>query len=99
MGRRKAFLLSVVLLCGLAAAGAAPAQAAGNYDLSWWTVDGGGDTFSTGGNYTLGSTIAQPDAGVLSDGIYRLSGGFWAWVAEADKGHLPSILYLLLLND
>lgn len=47
------------------------------YDLSWWTVDGGGYTFSTGGPYLLGGTIGQPDAGLMSGGAYSLSGGFW----------------------
>jgi hypothetical protein len=47
------------------------------YDLSWWTVDGGGYTFSSGGGYTLGGTAGQPDAGVLSGGGYVLGGGFW----------------------
>ena len=51
--------------------------AQGEYQLSWWTVDGGGETFSTGGGYSLGGTIGQPDAGVLSAGEYRLGGGFW----------------------
>jgi hypothetical protein len=45
------------------------------YDLSWWTVDGGGGQ-SSGGSYILRGTIAQPDAG-LSGGNYRLEGGFW----------------------
>jgi LPXTG-site transpeptidase (sortase) family protein len=49
----------------------------GGYDLSWWTVDGGGATFSTGGSYRLGGTIGQPDAGELSGGSYTLYGGFW----------------------
>jgi hypothetical protein len=47
------------------------------YDLIWWTVDGGGVTFSTGAGCTLGGTAGQPDAGVLSGGGYVLGGGFW----------------------
>jgi hypothetical protein len=53
------------------------ALAQGGYELSWWTVDGGGGTFSTGGGYTLGGTAGQPDAGVLAGGGYTLGGGFW----------------------
>ena len=45
--------------------------------LTWWTVDGGGRTASQGGDYTLGGTAGQPDAGVLSGGEYTLGGGFW----------------------
>ncbi len=46
------------------------------YDLSWYTIDGGGATSSVGGEYSLGGTIAQPDAGTLTGGVYTLSGGF-----------------------
>jgi len=52
------------------------AQTGSDYDLSWWTVDGGGHTQSTGGGYLLGGTAGQPDAGVLVGG-YTLGGGFW----------------------
>jgi hypothetical protein len=51
--------------------------AQGGYDLSWWTVDGGGQMYSLGGGYELGGTIGQPDAGVLTGGGYTLGGGFW----------------------
>ena len=48
------------------------------YDLSWWTVDGGG---RTGGSqthpYALGSTIGQHDATVWQGDGYTLAGGFW----------------------
>ena len=48
------------------------------YDLSWWTVDGGGVTFTTGGPYSLGATTGQPDAsGAMVGGTYSLAGGFW----------------------
>ena len=53
------------------------ALAQGGYELSWWTVDGGGGTFSTGGGYSMGATAGQPDAGVLAGGGYTLGGGFW----------------------
>ena len=58
------------------------AQTAGDYDLTWSTVDGGGGTFSTGGTYELGGTIGQPDAGGLSGGTYTLEGGFWSAAAS-----------------
>jgi hypothetical protein len=53
------------------------ALAQGGYELSWWTVDGGGYTYSTGGGYELGGTIGQSDAGVLAGEGYILGGGFW----------------------
>jgi hypothetical protein len=51
--------------------------AKGGYDLSWWTADGGGVSYSAGGGYELGGTIGQPDAGVLTGGGYTMGGGFW----------------------
>jgi hypothetical protein len=59
-------------------AGAVYAQSGGGYDLTWNTVDNGGATFSQGGGYSLGGTLGQPDAGLLSGGGYTLAGGFWA---------------------
>jgi hypothetical protein len=53
------------------------AQSGGGYDLTWNTIDGGGYTWSVGSGYTLGGTIGQADAGVLTGGGYTLGGGFW----------------------
>lgn len=56
----------------------ASAQVGGAYDLSWNTIDGGGWTFSTDGNYSLGGTTGQADAHLSSSGgSYMLQGGFW----------------------
>lgn len=52
------------------------ASAQGGFSLDWWSVDGGGGA-STGGIYSLGGTIGQHDAGVVSGGNFVLSGGFW----------------------
>ncbi len=50
----------------------------GSLDLSWHTIDAGGETFSTGGAFLLGGTIGQPDAGpVMNGGSFQLVGGFW----------------------
>jgi hypothetical protein len=65
------------------------------YDLSWYTIDGGGHTWSTGGTYTLGGTVGQPDAGNLAGGTYTLGGGFWQGGPPAEVVHrvyLPLIL-------
>jgi hypothetical protein len=59
------------------------AVAHGGYDLAWWTVDGGGFTYSSGGGYELGGTAGQPDAGELAGGGYTLGGGFWRGGAVA----------------
>jgi len=51
--------------------------AGGQYELSWYTIDGGGGT-SSGGQYVLTGTIGQPDAAYSSGGNYELLGGFWS---------------------
>jgi hypothetical protein len=79
-------------LAALLLASVALAQSGGDYDLTWNTVDGGGATFSTGGDYTLGGSIGQPDAGVLTGDDYALSGGFWSGGAVGYEIHLPLIL-------
>ena len=85
----KAFLiLASLLLLG----GAALAQGGDGYNLTWWTVDGGGQTFSTGGSYSLGGTIGQPDAGLLTGGGYQLSGGFWSGGTAVYQVYLPIVV-------
>lgn len=51
---------------------------ADDYDLDWYTVDGGGEMRSTGGRFELSGTIGQPDAGWMGSEPYTLRGGFWA---------------------
>ena len=48
---------------------------AGSFELSLYTIDGGG-LFSTGGPFALTSSIGQPDAGTMTGGAYGLTGGF-----------------------
>ena len=54
------------------------AQSGGAYNLEWNTLSGGGQTFATGGAYSLGGTTGQADAGALAGGAYTLAGGFWS---------------------
>jgi hypothetical protein len=88
----------VTILLALAAilllAGVALAQSGGPYSLSWHTVDGGGETFSRGGDFVLGGTIGQPDAGPLHGGSYTLTGGFWpgAIAARTCYVYLPLVV-------
>ncbi|MBN2149294.1 MAG: hypothetical protein JW726_18040 [Anaerolineales bacterium] len=83
----------VVLLCALALGGVVHAQTGGGYDLSWFTIDSGGETFSTGGGYSLGGTIGQADAGAMHGGGYVLAGGFWpdTYIEPAFTLHLPLV--------
>jgi hypothetical protein len=68
-----------------------PAQSGGPYDLSWYTIDGGGGT-SSGGAYTLSGTIGQPDAGgPMTGGSYSLVGGFWSIVAAIQSPGAPQL--------
>jgi hypothetical protein len=39
---------------------------ADTYGLDWWTVDGGGDMWATGGDFELSGTIGQPAAGLAA---------------------------------
>ncbi len=87
-----ALLLLSITLPGTSFVRRALAQSGGNYDLSWWTVDGGGGTVS-GGGYTLMGTAGQPDAASpLSGGGYTLTGGFWFGGGGSGKVYLPIIL-------
>jgi hypothetical protein len=79
-------------VCGLLLVLSALALAQEGYDLSWWTVDGGGATFSTGPCYSLGGTAGQPDAGVLTGPGYTLSGGFWQVGAGVYRVYLPLVM-------
>ncbi len=49
-----------------------------DYQVPWFTVDCGGGTRTAFGDYQLGGTIGQPDAGSAAGGIYTVNGGFWA---------------------
>jgi hypothetical protein len=81
-------VLSMLVLCT-----SALAQSGGPYELTWSTVDGGGETFSIGGDYSLGGTAGQPDAGVLEGGDYTLAGGFWAGVSPVQyRIYLPLLV-------
>ena len=94
-----ALLLVLVLLASLVPASGAPvaAQTGGAYDLSWWSVDGGGGE-STGGQYALAGAVGQPDAGTLQGETYDLAGGFFGGWTDAPTSapthdvFLPAVL-------
>ena len=90
---RQAGRILLVLAALLLPAAVALAQTGGEYDLTWWTVDGGGGTVASGG-YTLAGTAGQPEAGaILAGGDYTLVGGFWPGGAAAGyKLYLPLVL-------
>ena len=55
------------------------AQTGDGYDLTWWTMDGGGGVVSEpNSGYALAGASGQTEPGVaLSGGDYALVGGFW----------------------
>src|SRR5258708_32061491 len=64
---------SVLLLAGLLATAAI--SHAQSFDISWYTIDGGGGS-SAGGTFSVTGTIGQPDAGHMAGGNYTIDGGF-----------------------
>ena len=50
-----------------------------DFDVDWFTIDGGGDMWTAGGEFELSGTIGQADAGAVMTGAdFTLVGGFWA---------------------
>ena len=68
----------------------AGAVALGDHDIDWWTIDGGGEMFTTGGDYELSGTIGQPDANgtAMTGGNFELTGGFWV-IASVGPEPIP----------
>ncbi len=73
---RQSTLNRQVILITMFALGLSVSTSWGQYELSWYTIDGGGGR-SSGGPYQHVGTIGQPDAAYSSGGNYELLGGFW----------------------
>ena len=71
---KRSYMMMAASLGTVALVGVALGQ---DYTMDWYTIDGGGVTFASGGDYELGGTMGQPDAGTLVGGEYTLKGGFW----------------------
>ena len=70
---------SIQRLCGLAVLLVAN-QVFGQLEINCHTIDGGGGMSSTGGTFSLGGTMGQPDAQVapvMTGGTFEVTGGFW----------------------
>ncbi len=95
----KTLLALVALVALLLLASTSLAEPGGAYDLSWWTVDGGGGAIG-GVVYTLNGSAAQPDAGpALASGDYTLVGGFWNGAGIAPAPGMPSIYLPLVVRN
>ena len=86
---------TLLIVATFLAGAAVYAQSSSSYELSWWTVDGGGGNLS-GAGYTLNGSAGQPDAGIMENDGYTLGGGFWAGVAHSG-GAAPTAVYLPLV--
>ncbi|MBN1878151.1 MAG: hypothetical protein JXA33_28275 [Anaerolineae bacterium] len=82
-GRRTVLVVSLLIMMTVAGTwpphfGVLADASLADFDLSWWTVDSGGDLSTDGSGYALLGTIGQPDAGLSSStGLdYVLVGGF-----------------------
>ncbi len=64
------------ILVALVVSGLITSSSLGQYEINWYTIDGGGGR-SIGGPYELLGTIGQPDAAWSKGGDYELLGGFW----------------------
>ena len=60
------------------------------FSVDWHTIDGGGGT-STDTVYAVTGTIGQPDAGALTDGFYKVNGGFWSVIAAVTVSGAPTL--------
>ena len=60
MNRTRPIAFGAAIVC-TAVAAAALGPGVADYDVSWHTIDGGGEMWSTGGDYELSGTIGQPD--------------------------------------
>ncbi len=95
--KRTTIFLTISLLLALATLWStvtAVAEPRDGYDVTWWTVDGGGQSASIGGDYSLADTIGQPDAGpTLTGSSHTLTGGFWGIGAVASyRIYLPLVV-------
>jgi hypothetical protein len=54
-------------------------------NISWWSVNGGGNVNSSSPNYAIRSSVGQPVSGKATGGSYQSSCGFWLpWSSPSD---------------
>ena len=72
--------LAFVLAGGISSG--SPEEDGVGFEITWYTIDGGGGT-SVGGGFELNGTIGQHDAGAAMGSGFELTGGFWVGGGEA----------------
>lgn len=53
------------------------ANAAANYAIDWYSINGGGTVNASSTNYKMGASIGQSVAGAASSANYQMGIGFW----------------------
>jgi hypothetical protein len=87
--KKKAILVSLILVCGLVLAGSA--LAADGFAIPRSVIGGGGQQ-STGGGYILNGTVGEPIASDLSlEAAHGLSSGYW-WPSGEYAVYLPLVV-------
>ena len=87
--KKKAILVSLILVCGLVLAGSA--LAADGFAIPRSVIGGGGQQ-STGGGYILNGTVGEPIASDLSlEAAHGLRSGYW-WPSREYAVYLPLVV-------
>jgi hypothetical protein len=91
------FAAALALLLLVVAPVTVQAQKGGEYDLTWSTIDNGGETGSSGGDYSHSGTAGQPDArNGITGGEYTVLSGFWPGeqilIQATDFLYLPIVM-------
>ena len=90
---KKLTIMLIVLALIATATVTVYAQIGSGYDLTWWTIDSGGNQNTDGGGYALSGTLGQPDASKAAGGTYELVGGFWSGAPPVGyRNYLPAIV-------
>jgi hypothetical protein len=51
---------------------------ASDYSIDWYSIDSGGAMNSSGEIYKLSGTVGQPDAHIVKQDVYKITGAFWS---------------------
>lgn len=82
------FILFCAIVCAALLMGTSNVYAQNSFTMLKATIDGGGGS-SIGGEFRLGATIGQPDAGQMKGGAFMIFGGFWAPLGLKTIGGRP----------
>ena len=62
-----------------------------NYKMDWYTIDGGA-RISSGGSYSLISTVGQLESGLVAGGDFKIEGGFWGGAFAIQQEGAPRLI-------